>query len=147
MKKEILSRLPNVCILFILVLLGTALLNIWAGYGSSGWPVVMVFVWLVLFQAVDYLLSMIPFKSCRQYRVCAVAVNYVLVFAAWYWMGWLALTPRGILFFSLNYLIFYRMMQRYYEARQRAAAAEINRQLELRRKNQTPEEDANSPSP
>lgn len=133
MKKEILSRLTTVCILFTMVLLCSCLLNIFAGYRSS-WMVVLVFVWLVVFQVADYLISLIPFRTCRQYRIFSTVVNYVLIFLAWFWMGWVTLNVWSILAFSLCYLIFYRLIQLYFDAKRQAEAADFNRQLELWRK-------------
>lgn len=139
MKKEILSRLSTICILFTLVLLSSCILNIFAGYRGS-WAVVLVFVWLVVFQVADYLISLIPFRTCRQYRIFSTVVNYVLIFLAWLWMGWVALNVWSILAFSLCYLLFYRLMQLYFDARRRAEAEDLNRQLELwRKQHQTPD--------
>lgn len=133
MKKEILSRLSAACVLFTLVLLCSCLRNIFAGYRSS-WMVVLVFVWLVVFQVADYLISLIPFRTCRQYRFCSVVVNYVLVFLAWLCLGWVPQNVWSILAFSLCYLIFYRLIQLYFDAKRQAEAADFNRQLELWRK-------------
>lgn len=135
MKKEILSRLSAACILFTLVLLCSCLLNILSGhYGSSSWPVVLLFVLLVGIEAADYLISLIPFRTCRQYRFCSVAVNYVLVFLALRCLGWAPQNVWSILAFSLGYLILYRLMQLYCKARRQAEAEDLNRQLELWRK-------------
>lgn len=135
MKKEILSRLTAACVLFTLVLLCSCLRNILSGnYGSSSWPVVLIFVLLVGIEAVDYLISLIPFRTCRQYRFCSVAVNYVLVFLAWLCLGWVPQNVWSILAFSLCYLIFYRLIQLYFDAKRQAEAADFNRQLELWRK-------------
>lgn len=146
MKKEILSRLSAACVLFTLVLLSSCLLNILSGhYGSSSWPVVLVFVWLVVIEAADYLISLIPFRSCRLYRFCSIAVNYVLIFLAWLWMGWVPQNVWSILAFSLCYLLFYRLMQLYFDARRRAEAEDLNRQLELWRKQHQAPDPSNGP--
>ena len=63
MKKQILTRLSRSCAVFALILLGNAINNILNGRGSAGWPVLILFLYLVLFEAVDHLLSMIPFKT------------------------------------------------------------------------------------
>lgn len=135
MKKEILSRLSAACVLFTLVLLCSCLRNILSGhYGSSSWPVVLLFVLLVVIEAADYLISLIPFRTCRLYRFCSIAVNYVLVFLAWLCLGWVPQNVWSILAFSLSYLIFYRLMQLYCKAKRRSEAEDLNRQLELWRK-------------
>ena len=51
----------------------------------------ILFLYLVLFEAADHLLSMIPFKTCRQSRIFRMIVNYLLAFAGWYWLGWITL--------------------------------------------------------
>lgn len=129
MKKQILSRLSIVCILFTLILMGSAILNIFTGRASAGWPVVMVFVLLILFQAVDYLLSLIPFKTCRQYQICRMAANYVLAFAFYCWLGWITLNFWGILFSVISYLVLYKIIQSFLRAKRQSEADEINRKL------------------
>lgn len=129
MKKQILSRLSIVCIMFTLLLMGAAILNIFTGRASAGWPVVMVFVLLVLFQVVDYLLSLIPFKTCRQYQICSFAANFVLAFAFYYWLGWITLNFWGVLFSVMSYLVLYKIVQSFLRAKHQSEADEINREL------------------
>lgn len=129
MKKQILGRLSTACILFTLILVGTAVLNIFTGRASAGWPVIMVFVWLVLFQAVDYLLSLIPFRTCRQHQICRMAANYILAFAFYCWLGWITLNFWGILFSMISYLILYKIIQSFIRAKRQSEANEINREL------------------
>lgn len=133
MKKQILTRLSVACVLFTLVLMVNAVFNILGGRGSAGWPVVMLFLWAVLLEAVDYLLSMIPFKTCRQFRIFRMIVNYLVAFAGWYWLGWISLNFWGILISVVSYLILYKMILRFCEARRRAQADELNRELARRR--------------
>lgn len=129
MKKQILSRLSIVCIMFTLVLMGAAIFNLFTGHASAGWPVVMVFILLALFQAVDYLLSLIPFQSCRQYQICSFAANFVLAFAFYYWLGWITLNFWGILFSMMSYLVLYKIVQSFLRAKRQSEADEINREL------------------
>lgn len=138
MKKHLLARLPAVCIMFTLILVSTAVLNILNGYFSAGRNVILVFLWLVFFQVADYLLSLIPFRTCRQYRLCSMVVNFLLALAAWYWMGWSHLNLWSILASIVNYLIFYKIAQTVLQALYQAKADEINQELELRRKESNP---------
>lgn len=134
MKKQILTRLSRSCAVFALILLGNAINNILNGRGSAGWPVLILFLYLVLFEAVDHLLSMIPFKTCRQSRIFRMIVNYLLAFAGWYSLGWITLNFWGILISVVSYLILYNILQRFCEARRRAEADEINRELARHKK-------------
>lgn len=139
MKKQLLTRISAVCTNFTLVVLGSVIYNMLKGY-SSGWPTLLLFVWLVLFQAVDYLLSLIPFRTCRQYRLCRMAANYLLVLAIWWWMSWLPHTLWGFLFFTVIYFAFFKLIQSICHAWRQAEADEINHTLEQRRKNAEPED-------
>ena len=56
MKKQILTRLSRSCAVFALILLGNAINNILNGRGTAGWPVLILFLYLVLFEAADHLL-------------------------------------------------------------------------------------------
>ena len=67
-------------------------------------------------------------------------VNYLLAFAGWYWLGWITLNFWCILISVVSYLILYKMAQHYLEARRRAEAKEINREL-ARHKKRTHSED------
>ena len=134
MKKQILTRLSRSCAVFALILLGNAIINILNDRGSAGWPVLIMFLWLVLFEAADHLLSMIPFKTCRQSRIFRMIINYLLAFAGWYWLGWITLNFWGILISVVSYLILYNILQRFCEARRRAEADEINRELARHKK-------------
>lgn len=133
MKKQLLARLSAICIMFTLIILVSVVFNILNGY-SSGWPTLLVFIWLVVFHVVDYLLSLFPFRTCRQSRLCRMAVNYLLVMAVWYWMGWVSFNVWSILNSIINYLVFYKILQTILQAQRQAKANEINRALERRRK-------------
>ena len=133
MKKQILTRLPAACMMFTALLLSSAVQNILTGYAASGWNVILVFLWMVFFQVVDYLLSLIPFRSCRQYRLCYTAADYLLVMAFWLWGGWIRLTFWSIVTATINYLIAAWIILRIVQAWRRAKADEINRELACRR--------------
>ena len=133
MKKQILTRLPAACMMFTALLLVSAVQNILNGYAESGWSVILVFLWMVFFQAVDYLLSLIPFRTCRQYRLCYTAVDYLLVMAFWLWGGWIRLTFWSMVTATVYYLIAARIVLRIVQAWRRAKADEINRELARRR--------------
>ena len=135
MKKQILTRLPGACMMFTALLLVSAVQNILNGYAESGWSVILVFLWMVFFQAVDYLLSLIPFRTCRQYRLCYTAVDYLLVMAFWFWLrgAWTRPTFWSIVTATIYYLIAARIVLRVVQAWRRATADEINRELARRR--------------
>nr|WP_317399654.1 hypothetical protein [uncultured Gemmiger sp.] len=129
MKHLFWNRIPSVCICFTLIILSSVLVNVVYGVETSVFPIV-VFGWIVICQAIDWLISFLNFKSWWTYCLTESLILYTASFAVGTSLHWFALEPAGILTFTAIFMVVDALLFWYFRYRQKLMADEINMYLQ-----------------
>lgn len=129
MKHLLWNRIPSVCICFTLIILSSVLVNVVYGVETSVFPIV-VFGWIVICQAIDWLISFLNFKSWWTYCLTESLILYTASFAVGTALHWFALEPAGILTFTAIFMVVDVLLFWYFRYRQKLMADEINMYLQ-----------------
>lgn len=129
MKHLFWNRIPSICICFTLIVLSSFLVNTVYGVETSSFPVVM-FVWILICQVIDWLVSFINFKSWWGYCLTESLILYAASFAVGVVLRWFALESAGILTFTAIFVVVDMLVFWYFRYRQKLVADEINAYLQ-----------------
>lgn len=129
MKHLFWNRIPSVCICFTLIILSSVLVNVVYGVETSVFPIV-VFGWIVICQAIDWLISFLNFKSWWTYCLTESLILYTASFAVGTSLHWFALEPAGILTFTAIFMVVDALLFWYFRYRQKLMVDEINMYLQ-----------------
>ena len=128
MKHLLFTRLPSTCISFTIIILAASLINL---FHSSffAFPI-QLFCIILGCQAIDWLLSYVPFKSYLQYCLTESAILYAGTLTAALLLDWISWKPASIVFFTLIFLVASSFLFWYFKRRQKLLADEINHLLQ-----------------
>lgn len=132
MKNFLTVRIPSVCICFTLLLLANAVLNLLNGADNEGYDftVLILFLILLLCQAVDITLDHVEFRSWRQYCITESLILYVMTLAISRIFFWPSFSARQLLIFTAIFLLIVTAVFSYFRKLQRMQADEINDLIE-----------------
>lgn len=125
MKNLILTRIPSICICFTLIILADVITELIFGNHASPY-VLILFLWLVLCQVIDCLISKIDFQSWIHYCLTESLVLYLSSLAVYGALIWHGISLRQFLLFSVIFLIVDIFIFSYFRKRQKLQADEIN---------------------
>ena len=128
MKNLFFVRIPSTCICFTLIILATALNNLFYGAEVPLFPIVL-FVWILVCQAIDWLFSFINFKSWLQYCLTESIVLYAGSLAVALLFHWISFSAYHLVSFTVIFSIVDIAVFRYFKHRQKLLAEEINEML------------------
>ena len=134
MKNILFTRIQSTCICFTLIVLGNWGFNLLCANETSFFCLI-VFVWLIVCQFIDFLISKIEFRKWSHYCIAESAVFYLLsllFFRLFVWDGmdasiWITFT---VIFLVTDGFIFW-----YFRKRQEIQAQEINELIRAREEN------------
>lgn len=131
MKNLLFVRIPSLCICFTLITLTDVLLGIIRGDRTSLY-IPILFLWLILCQAIDFFVSKIDFHKWLHYCIAESLILYFVSLAFWRIFFWSSLTGGQLLYFTVIFLITDIFVFSYFRKRQKIQADEINALLSER---------------
>lgn len=128
MKNFLTVRVPSVCICFTLLLLANAVLNLLGGIGTEGYDftVLVLFLIILLCQAVDIALDHVEFRTWRQYCITESLILYVVTLTMSRIFFWPSFSARQLIIFTTIFLLIVTAVFSYFRKLQRMQADEIN---------------------
>lgn len=125
MRDIILNRIPSACICYTLIILANTVINLFRFENTSFYPV-MLFVWIIGCQVVDWALSFVEFKSWLQYCLTESITLYIGSLAVALMFRWIDVQAADFASFTLIFLVTDIFIFWYFRHRQKLLAAEIN---------------------
>lgn len=128
MKNFLTVRVPSVCICFTLLLLANAVLNLLSSIGTEGYDftVLVLFLIILLCQAVDIALDHVEFRTWRQYCITESLILYVVTLTMSRIFFWPSFSARQLIIFTAIFLLIVTAVFSYFRKLQRMQADEIN---------------------
>lgn len=128
MKNFLTVRVPSVCICFTLLLLANAVLNLLSSIGTEGYDftVLVLFLIILLCQAVDIALDHVEFRTWRQYCITESLILYVVTLTMSRIFFWPSFSARQLIIFTVIFLLIVTAVFSYFRKLQRMQADEIN---------------------
>ena len=128
MKNFLTVRVPSVCICFTLLLLANAIVNLLGGIDTKGYDytVLVLFLIILLCQAVDLALDHVEFRTWRQYCITESLILYVVTLIMFRIFFWPSFSARQLIIFTAIFLLIVTAVFSYFRKLQRMQAAEIN---------------------
>ena len=128
MKNFLTVRVPSVCICFTLLLLANAVLNLLSGIDTEGYDftVLVLFLIILLCQAVDIALDHVEFRTWRQYCITESLILYVVTLTMSRIFFWPSFSARQLIIFTAIFLFIVTAVFSYFRKLQRMQADEIN---------------------
>lgn len=122
MKNLISTRIPSVCICFTVIILLDVL-----GSNPINPGILGLFLWLIVCQAIDALVSRIDFRKWSRYCLTESAILYIASLILYPFIsGGTALTPYRLFKFSIVFLITDVFIFYYFHKKHLLQADEIN---------------------
>ena len=134
MNRFLKTYIPSAAITFTATILLVSLLNLISGYEyqSNVW-LWELFTFIVLIDAVDFLLAKINFKSYTAYYLTELIITYVIMLVVGYAGNWFAFTAFELLRTTAIYLSVFSLVHLYFYRRAKGNAEEINKYLNERK--------------
>lgn len=133
MKQFFFARIPSICICFTGIILGSLVANLLSGWPVSPFPF-QILGWIVVCQGIDWLLSLVEFKSWRRYCLVEGGIFYVVSLPVALVFHWASPTLQGIVAYTLIFLALYLLLAWYFHRRQQLLAQELNQLLQEQQK-------------
>lgn len=133
MKNILFVRIPSTCICFTVIVLGNIGLNLL--WGDNSFSVLLVlFLWLIVCQLIDVLISKIEFRKWSHYFVVESIILYLLSLLFFHVFIWDDKNIARFLSFTAIFLITDVFVFWYFRKRQEIQAEEINQLIRAREK-------------
>lgn len=128
MKNFLAVRIPSVCICFTLLLLANSALNLLCGNDTKGYDytVLILFLIILLCQAVDIALERVEFRTWRQYCITESLILYVVTLVISRIFFWPSFSVRQLITFTLIFLFIVTAVFSYFRKLHTIQAEEIN---------------------
>lgn len=133
MKNILFVRIPSTCICFTVIVLGNIGLNLLWGDNSFSFLLVL-FLWLIVCQLIDVLISKIEFRKWSHYFVVESMILYLLSLFFFHVFIWDDKNIARFLSFTAIFLITDVFVFWYFRKRQEIQAEEINQLIRAREK-------------
>lgn len=135
MKNLLFIHIPSTCICFTLIILGNLGFSLFWGDNVSPFLLIL-FVWLIVCQFIDLLISKIEFRKWSHYCVTESVILYLLSLFFFRIFTWgdryiLRLSSFTVIFLITDVFVFW-----YFHKRQEVQAQEINQLIAAREKQQ-----------
>ena len=130
MREFIRTYLSSTAIFFMVIVLVSTGINFISGFENTNnlfFP--EVFIYLLVCDLVDYILSEFSFQKSWQYHLAHVSVIYILFLIFSFFCSWFLFSLRGVLQGTVIFGCIYFMVKHYYTVMETAEAAEINSML------------------
>lgn len=127
MREFIRTYLSSTAIFFMVIVLVSTGINFISGFENTKnlfFP--EVFIYLVICDLVDYILSGFSFQKGWQYHLTHVSVLYTLFLIFSFLCGWFLFSLQGIFQGTVIFGCIYFMVKHYYTVTETAEAKEIN---------------------
>lgn len=125
MKNLLFVRIPSACICFTIIILAGTLSNLFNG--TKAWPFPLyLFGWILVCEGIDWLISLIDFKSWLWYCVTESLILYVVSLAVALMLHWISWEPVSVLIFTLIFGVADSFIFWYFWRRGKLLAEEIN---------------------
>lgn len=127
MKEFIRTYLSSTAIFFMVIVLVSTGINFITGFENTKnlfFP--EVFIYLVICDLADYILSEFSFQKNWQYHLTHITVIYILFLIFSFLCGWFLFSLKGFLLGTLIFGFIYFMVKHYYTVMETAEAEEIN---------------------
>lgn len=128
MKNFLFVRIPSICICFTLITLADVITSLLFGNNTSPY-VLVLFLWLILCQVIDCLISKVDFQSWIHYCLTESMVLYLSSLAVFGILFWHGITLHQFILFTVIFLIVDIFIFSYFRKRQQLQADEINELL------------------
>jgi len=128
MKNFLFVRIPSICICFTLITLADVITSLLFGNNTSPY-VLVLFLWLILCQVIDWLISKVDFQSWIHYCLTESMVLYLSSLAVFGILFWHGITLHQFILFTVIFLIVDIFIFSYFRKRQQLQADEINELL------------------
>lgn len=125
MRDIILNRIPSACICYTLIILANTVINLFRFENASSYPV-MLFLWIIGCQIIDWVLSFLDFKSWLWYCLTESVILYGSSLAVALLFRWIDVQAADLASFTLIFLAADILVFWYFRRRQQLLAAEIN---------------------
>lgn len=132
MKNILFNRIPSICICFTLIVIGNWVFNLLWGYKVSPFLLIL-FVWLIVCQIIDLLISKIEFRKWGYYCITESAVLYLLSLLFFRLLFWESMDISILAGFTVIFLITDVFVFWYFRKRQEIQAKEINLLIQERK--------------